>query len=349
VAALAALAVGCAPSGPSPTGIDEMSGITRSGDRLIAVGDDDAEICLLRPGAVDERGMLAISPERIQRVKLAFPGATDLEAVAVLADGRIVALSEDARAIYDTEGMVARWDASLAEWGGRGLEGLAVRAAPDGGSRIAVTWEGGYPDCRSLPASAPDDACGRARRPRLVVHHLPAGARERELDPADALVDTELQVPLLPGEEPCGQRFRAADVLWIDLPDGSEGFLVLLSSQAGERAAPGSECECPKKEQDGSARRYCHKWLLRFDAAGGPVGEPFDLDEVFPAEIATSNWEGMGWWEEGESLVLCYDEEWTERRIDPQCALRVELPETWRAAAPGPGDGSRRSPGGSSD
>jgi hypothetical protein len=326
---LAGLAAGCAPATPS-VGIDEMSGVARVGDQLVAVGDDDSEICLVRPGEPDARGLVALPPERIGRVKLAFPEATDLEAVAVLADRRIVALSEDARAIFDAEGLVARWDASLAEWGGRGLEGLAVRTEPDGSSRVAVAWEGGYPECGSLPAGE-KDACGHARRPRVVVHRIPAGARGLELEPAAALVDTELHVPVPPGDEPCGQRFRAADLLWITLPGGDDGFLVLLSSGPGtsEPAPAGSDCECPKRERDGQPRRWCHKWLQRFDQAGQPVGEPWDLDEVFPAEIATGNWEGMGWWEEGESLVLCYDEEWTDRRMDPQRVLRVWLPEGW--------------------
>ena len=47
------------------------------------------------------------------------------------------------------------------------------------------------------------------------------------------------------------------------------------------------------------------------------------------AEAALLCWEGMGWFVPGESLVLVYDERLARRRIDPQEALVVPLPEGW--------------------
>ncbi len=38
------------------------------------------------------------------------------------------------------------------------------------------------------------------------------------------------------------------------------------------------------------------------------------------------NWEGMGWFEEGKSLVIIYD----AKPKDPPFAFVIEIPEEWR-------------------
>ena len=38
------------------------------------------------------------------------------------------------------------------------------------------------------------------------------------------------------------------------------------------------------------------------------------------------NWEGLDWFEEGESLITIYD----KKPIDPPCALVIQIPQEWK-------------------
>jgi hypothetical protein len=231
-----------------------------------------------------------------------------------------VVLSEDLHALLDDRGIVAVYD-ELTEKNGRGLEGLAVRDLGDGASRVAVVWDGGYPD----------GGGGGAQVPRIFVHDVPAGASGLKISPGNALAEVRLQLPLPAGAEPRAQRFRCPDLVWHRLrgddPE-SWGFIVLLSSGWAVPPAAGSAEECPKRD-DGRPLRWCYKWLQRFDGSGRPVGDPYDLDPAFPPPIRLSNWEGLGWFEPERSLVLVYDESVAEKVLDPQEAIVVALPEGW--------------------
>lgn len=308
-------------------GIDEPSGVTRHGDELLLVGDDDAHGYVSLP--IAERtasGLVALAPARLLWHPLHAAGkATDLEGIDVLADGRVVVLSEDARSLFDEDGPVIRYGRDWSETDGRGLEGVAVLPDGTGGSRVAVLWEGGY--LRPTPAATP-----AARRPRVLVHRLAAGARPGDLDAADVERVVELQVYEPLGKEPRAQRFRAPDLVWHRWRDETgretEGWIVLLSSGWAEPPDKGSLEECTP-DGDEAPRRWCHRWLQRFALDGSRHGDAFDLDAVLPAELHRSNWEGMGWYEPGRSLVLVYDEALAERVIDPQQAFVLDLPEGW--------------------
>ncbi len=298
------------------------------------VGDDEHGFLFDLPLSGDEQGgdSIALAPALLKR----FPFSTwelalDLEGVAQLADGRTVVVSEARRAILDEGGLVATYDHPFAEFAGRGIEGVAVRRLDHDSSRVAVIWEGGYPNPEILPPPLRDKCEGFAMRPVVVVHDLAAGQRRVLVREHEAIAVAELRVPLPPGEEPWAQRFRAPDLVWRDWEEGGargEGFIVLLSSSPGEPARPGSPEECPALE-NGEPRPYCYKWLQRFRIDGTPVGEPFDLDASFPVELQTVNWEGMGWFEEGKSLVFVYDEKLSQKRVDPQQAVIVPLPKGW--------------------
>lgn len=319
-------------------GIDEASGVIRFGDRLALVGDDVPEFCFVSP-TPDEFGDFLLRPEALERRPLP-PEASDLESLTILGDGRLVALSEDRHALYDADGLVAQWSDAYREIGGRGLEGVCTRPQMDRSSIVAVLWEGGYPDCRSL-ARADRDLCGRPLRPRIAVHRLPANARDFALTDDAALFTIELSPPLPAGEEPLAQRFRAADFVWdpavgADLStfprEGKAAFWVLISSGHGTRKAvpAGSDAECSRVDERGKPRRYCYRWVQRFDLSGQPIGEPLDLDDHLEDPIANSNLEGMAWWEAGRSLVICYDEKYKRRAVDPQRVVHIELPERFR-------------------
>ncbi|MGH2570323.1 MAG: hypothetical protein ACRDGR_03815, partial [bacterium] len=126
--------------------------------------------------------------------------------------------------------------------------------------------------------------------------------------------------------------FRAPDLVWHRLREGEGpeawGFIVLLSSEFGRKPDPGAPEECPRSA-NGKPLKYCYKWLQRFDSRGEAVGDPFDLAGAFPPEIRDQNWEGMGWYEPGRSLVFVYDEKIASRAIDPQEAVVLPLPEGW--------------------
>lgn len=331
VSGLAALPAPARAGGDRPGssgGIEEPSGVTHAGDSLLVVGDGDAGRWFACPVPAGARGLVPLAPPSLVSHRLSSArGATDLEAVDVLADGRVVVLSEDARALYDARGRVARYPADWEEVDGRGLEGLAVEPAAGGASRVAVLWEGGYHRTHGTSGLA-------ASRPRVLVHRLAPGARGAEPAPRDVERVVELRAPEPAGREPRAQRFRAPDLVWhrwTDAPSATpvEGWIVLLSSGWGEPPEPGSAEECATVTADGRPRRWCHRWLQRFTLDGAPWGEPFDLDTILPESVRFANWEGLGWFEPGRALVLVYDEAVADRTVDPQQAFVLDLPPGW--------------------
>ncbi len=324
-------AIGTSP--PEIAGIEEASGVVRQGDRLIIVGDHYPGTYYSCPIGTVSSGRIPLGPRLLTRHRIAAGiHGIDLEAVDVLADGRIVILSERLGVLFDANTVVATYGQSVAEFGGRGLEGLAVRDLGGGRSRVAILWEGGYPERGRLPSPVREAVRDRALLPQLVVHDLEAGQTGLDLRNSDASPAVELRVPRPPGSEPRAQRFRTPDLVWHRWEVNGEatwGFLVLLSSEYGERPGPEErDAECPRAE-DGRPRKYCYKLLQRFDREGMPYGESFDLEAALPEELHTVNWEGMGWFEPGESLVLVYDEKVYRRRVDPQVAFVIPLPEGW--------------------
>lgn len=328
---------------PSPfpihaAGIEEPSGVTRSGDRLFFVGDDEHGSIFTMPLTRDETlgtkapHSIPLDPARLLRMPIATRDAAfDLEGVAVLADGRPVVLSEARRALFDEGGVVASYGHSLVEFGGRGLEGVAARPLGHDSTRVAVLWEGGYPAPEESPLPLREATRGTALQPFILVHDLAAGAHGAVVLESAESPAILLQVPVPVGDEPAAQRFRAPDFVWYTWQAGGVarwGFIVLLSSGPGADAAPGSPEECGILEE-GAPRRYCYKWLQRFDDNGAPVGKPVDLDPFLPEAVRTANWEGLSWYEAGKSLVLVYDEKLSRKRVDPQIAVVVPLPDGW--------------------
>jgi hypothetical protein len=320
----------CAAEPPIP-GIEEPSGVTRKGDKLLIVGDDEPGAYYSIPVTGSETGFIALAPSRLARHPLASGlAAFDLEAIGVLADGRTVVLSERFPALFDKRGMVVAYGRSFTSIGGRGPEGLAILPQDDGSSRVAVLWEGGYLEKDRLPPEMRTLALP-ALHPRVLIHRLPRDAREYEMTPSDIEGEVELQVPVPPGREPWAQRFRAPDLVWHRVKVGGKeqwGWIVLMSSAWDEQPTPGSEEECAKTEK-GKPLRYCGRILQRFASDGKAVGEPFDLDDVLPEAIRTANWEGMGWLVPGEKLVMVYDEPLSAKRVDPQQAFVLSLPKGW--------------------
>ncbi len=321
-------------------GIEEASGIVRRGDRLLVVGDHEpgTYYSFPIPGRANRilggGGELRLHPHRLTRHRLdAGEYAADLEAIGFLADDRLVVLSERLGALVGEGGIVCTYDRSLAEFGGRGLEGLAIRDLGEGRSRIAILWEGGYPEPDRLPAPVRESVCDHALAPVIFVHDLEPGAHGLDVRSRDARREVELKVPRPPGEEPWAQRYRAPELVWYrGERDGEEewGFIVLLSSQWGrEPGTDQSECNCPRTGRGDRPLKYCWKKLQRFDLEGRPWGEPFDLDDVFPESVRAVNWEGLAWYDEGESLVFVYDEKVARRAVDPQIAFVMALPEGW--------------------
>jgi hypothetical protein len=277
-------------------------------------------------------GLVPLTHAKLARHKLdAGLAALDLESIDVLPDGRVIVLSERFPGLFDERGVLLPYGGRFTELGGRGVEGLSILPIEDGGARVAILWEGGYPRGADLPPELEADVSRRALAPRVLVHRLANGAPAREMLPADVEREVALQIPKPEGEEPFAQRFHAPDLVWHRLSEEQEaewGWIVLLSSGWGEPPAPGSKEECALHE-DGRPIRWCHRLLLRFDVNGAPFGEAFDLDTVLPDTLRTANWEGLGWFVPGEKLVLVYDESIAARRLDPQQAFVMELPAGW--------------------
>jgi hypothetical protein len=296
--------------------VKEASGVTRVGDDLLIVGDDDPG-CYFRFAISGQQGPeIKINPTGVTRVQLPHASlAVDLEAIDVLADGRVVVLSERLRALVGKDGIIAEYENPLSEFGNRGLEGLAVRGDKDGASRVAVLWEGGYPEYRDVPRQLRKHVGRIPTCPAVWMHDLKAGETGVEMKDKNkekySLRKIELHVPKPPGQEPEAQRFRAPDLVWHEYGNKEWGLIVLLSSQ--------NSPETGKPE-------FVHQWLQRFTVAGTPLGDPIDLNTIIPDHLKGANWEGLGWFEEGKSLVVIQD----KPPKGTPTAFIVELPCPWQ-------------------
>jgi hypothetical protein len=309
-----ALLGACARQPIEQASLKDASGIARQGNSLLLVDDQiPSAYFRFRLGSTPPHLFLM---ERGSLEKITWPQAglaIDLESIEVLADGRVVALSERLRALVDKQGLVAQYEAPLSEIGERGLEGLAVSRLDNGSSRIAVLWEGGYLEGQELSQEVRPLIGFRALRPIIQIHELEAGARGLRVPTGDGSGLIFLKVPLPPPEEPEAQRFRAPDLVWFaeglrDKDSSTANFIVLLSSQ---NALP--------------ARRYANHWLQRFTSTGDTFGKPFDLDAALPEDLRGLNWEGLAWFEKGRSLVTVCE---TSPHGGP-LAFVVPLPAEW--------------------
>lgn len=334
--------------------VTEASGVVRIGDRLLIVGDDSDGMFF--EIALDPAGgrLIPVDPRKIRAIPLAKGDlAMDLESIDVLADGRIVVLSEQLRCILAAEEsggrartVIAEYQRVLNEFGHRGLEGLAVLPLAGGGSRIAVLWEGGYPVYDDVPPQICSRIVGYPLKPVIVVHEIEKdGVAGSTVVPSREIT---LEVPEPPGEEPSAQRFRGTDLVWSVRgkdEERREEFIVLLCSENSPLVG------------DAAEKRYELKILQRFDLDGNPVGAPLDVNgaarDVLRSVTAGDrfrfgeamsrhldditrildegnwenvNWEGLGWFEEGESLVAIYD----GLPKDPPFAFIIDIPEEWK-------------------
>jgi hypothetical protein len=294
--------------------IREASGVARIGRHLLIADDSTVgqyfRVTLPRvPKPLMILNELDPQPVRLKQASLAI----DLEGIEVLADGRVAVLSERLRSLVDHDGIIAEYDSLFSEVGKRGLEGVAVRPIAKQASRIAVLWEGGFPDQRSLPGRLRPTQAPQSLLPLVLVHDLPARGRVGRLRMADAVSTVELDVPHLSGEGPSVQRFRAPDLVWTRIGTGW-GFIVLISSQ--------SAAERPT---------YAYHWLQRFSLDGKRVGDPLDLTLRISGEHKGANWEGVCWFEPGKSLVLVHE---SDAKL-PAAAFVLELPREWQCPAEG--------------
>jgi hypothetical protein len=309
---------GFAPALMTAPLLEEASGLTRIGDFLAVISDKEPGRYYLVPAPSIPAGAMLIDPARVRTIEWpSMAVALDLEGIAMLSDGRLVLLSERLRSLIDDSGVVVEYDNPLSEFGNRGLEGVAVRRLAEGASRIAVLWEGGYPEYHAVPPQLQEQVGRHPLRPQVWSHTLTAGTfrlriKAREAEAVD-LERIELKPPLPEGSAPDVQRFRATDLVWhrIDHADPDAwGFIVLLNS--GNSPSTGAPV-------------YAHQWLQKFSRTGDPIGPPIDLNQLVPDRLRHANWEGLAWLEEGSRLVLIHD-------VPPAgtpSLLIVTLPEGW--------------------
>ena len=309
---LAVIATGLCPllsaaASADSVSLAEASGVVRRGDHLLVVDDGHPGVYFRIPLDGRPGPTIPLGGAEVQRVSIqSSPFVSDLESIEVLRDGRVVVLSERLRMLLCSDGVVATYGAPLSEFGKRGLEGVAVRAGRGRSSLVAVLWEGGYPEYVHLPPPLQRSAGRAALKPLVVVHTVGSGRQGLLVPTRDAV---ELNVPLPPGEEPRAQRFRAPDLVWYRGPNREWEFIVLLSSA-----------------NSAGNREYKHHWLQRFSTEGDRLGEPLDLDETAPREMRGTNWEGLGWFEAGKSLVVVNESSPRPSGV----AYVVELPPGWR-------------------
>jgi hypothetical protein len=289
------------------------SGISRDGDALI-IAADKVPGSYFRYSLTGEKGpRIQLLPEKLERKIIAETAvALDVEGVNVLADGRIIVLSETLFSLISETGIVVQYPEAFTEFGGIGLEGVTVRKNDDGSSNVAVVWEGGYPDAEKIPYQLKESVRKIAFKPVVVLYNIQPNEKNLTLKTKDLKI-LNLRVQDFPGSEPDAQRFRAPDIVWhlLRKEDGETewGFIVLLSSQNGM-----------------PVREYRHLWLQRFEQSGKPFGSPLDFKRRIPEDLRTMNWEGLGWFEPGKSLVLTFD---NLAEQSPE-AFVLDLPNDWR-------------------
>lgn len=290
-------------------GVVEASGVTRSGPNLIIVTDSDPGAYYTVPVRDNHASVIPIDTASIRRHAFSSGDlAADLEGIDVLPDGRVVALSERLHALVGHGGLVAEYPDFLGEVGGIGLEGLSARGTADGSAIIGVLWEGGYPEDDKMTPAVHRRLHGRALEPTVFVHRLNADEVAGQVTGDVAILSPRHSAEA----EPDALRFRAADLVWHRLKaTGEWGFIVLLSASTGTEN-----------------RVFGPAVLQRFSADGQPVGPSLDLAEAAP-QLGRRNWEGMGWFEEGQRLVLVHDQPWTGDAV----ALVVPL-DTWPSESP---------------
>ncbi|MCI0445185.1 hypothetical protein L0152_18495 [bacterium] len=307
----------CFSQNLSIAGLDPIlvgaSGIVRQGNSLLIAADKVPGVYFQYDLQGEKGPRIPFLPQFlhckiIPQANLSF----DLEGINILADGRIVVLSEALYALISEKGIVAQYPESFTEFGGVGLEGVAVRPNPDESSNVAVVWEGGYPEPEKIPFQIKEAVRKIAFNPVILLSTIPKNETLQHIRNKDLTI-VELQVARPEGKEPDAQRFRAPDLVWYKFPPQNDagpdwGFIVLLSSL--NRLEPAE---------------YKYLWLQRFDMQGKPVGEPFDLKKILPDDLKPLNWEGLGWYEPGKSLVATYDNLTEE---SPE-AYVIDLPKGW--------------------
>ncbi len=302
-------------TGVHAKGVEEASGITRLDDMLLIVGDKTPAAYYTFPLAKTQDPLITLDPALQTHIQLSESAlALDLEGIAVLADGRVVVLSERLRALVGAQGIIAEYGTPLTEFGNRGLEGVAVFPDGQGRSRIAVLWEGGYPDYAQMPEELRHIVGRTPLRPVIWVHTIARG--EAKLHVWSSQVQSiELQVPVPDQTDPPnGQRFRAPDLVWHRWKSQSQdelGFIVLLSSE-----------NSPVNRKP-DFRRY--QWLQRFTLDGKPYGEPLDLAALLPEDLRDRNWEGLGWYVADETLIIVHD----APPYGEPSAYILTIPNTW--------------------
>lgn len=215
-------------------GVEEASGITRRGDTLLIVGDKSPGAYYTYPVARIQEPLITIDAALSTRIELPEGRlALDLEGIAVLADGRVVVLSERLRALVEAEGLVVEYGSPLTEFGNRGLEGVAVLPGEDGSSRVAVLWEGGYPEYEQMPRQLRAGVGRPSLRPIIWIHTVARGKSGLQVKDShtglQGVHTIELQVPVPDGiEPPDGQRFRAPDLVWHRWQGRNQEELALL-------------------------------------------------------------------------------------------------------------------------
>jgi hypothetical protein len=292
--------------------VQEASGVTRYGRYLLIVGDEAPDGYFTFP--VTESGtVIPILPDRLSWVGWRRTGnATDCESIDVLADGRVVVLSEDLRALVGEDGVIARYAENLAELAKRGLEGLAVLRLAGGSSRVAVIWEGGSPSAGGLRAAGIEGP-PPVWLPRVLVHDIERGEKALSISargqgaPRGASRLFPLDTSGIPGTPARMASIRAPDLVWHRDRAGQPILIVLLSGRSG-------------------AGRHDLHWLQRFDLEGRPIGEPADFKPQLPPRLREDvNWEGLGWFEAGKRLVTIHD---TPPGGHPTACV-LDIPESW--------------------
>lgn len=155
----------------------EASGVVRSGNALLIVTDQEDGCIFKLPLVGNDVQQIDLN----KAIREEIPGgrfAVDLEAAEVLDDGGPVVLSERLRYLIAADGnMVAMYEDPFGEFGERGLEGIAVRDLTGNASRVAVLWEGGYPEFQEVPPQLRgSQGWLPPLKPVVVVHDLQANA-----------------------------------------------------------------------------------------------------------------------------------------------------------------------------